>query len=551
MKKLFTKNLLLTSILALLFINLNAQLESRKSMSALDKKVLIEKQKAGITNVSKQTTIDFSKSAASQVIYAMPTDITNPAIKITTLENFGVSATQLGSVTDDYQCMEWVDTDGDGEGIIYAVTYGSSGNKFGTIDPTTGIFTVINSSTADAIGMAWHPLTNDVYVSLWGSGTSSGFGKINLTTGVYTQVGTVPGLFTIAIDNDGICYGISLAEKFGTINLTDGTFTEIATSDLNLNYVQNMSIDRGTNNLYWVRRADVSESAPTKLLKINKLTGDLTELTTFDNTDNVESFAIIGNLPEYCPEVQNLAYSVDGANVTLTWDDPYGHIIDFETYKIFNGDVELGSTAERTFTIELDNGTYVLTVKAIYYSFGCIPVGVETEEIIVNVISECPQPTEISIINESNVYTISWVAPEEVTNPKFNLYKDGTVVLDNTELLSYTETLSQSHEWCVETICQSQGITSEQICSNNQYVGIKDFNIDNVIVSPNPATEVIYITGENITKVEVYNSVGQLLELKNTNFSSIDVSKYEKGVYYFKIFDSNNKLYNKHVVIAR
>lgn len=63
---------------------------------------------------------------------------------------------------------------------------------------------------------------------------------------------------------------------------------------------------------------------------------------------------------------------------------------------------------------------------------------------------------------------------------------------------------------------------------------IKEFS-----VYPNPATNYLNITGKNIKQIEIYNLLGEniytLLSKQNSN--EIDLSYFQKGIYFVKIYD--------------
>lgn len=191
--------------------------------------------------------------------------------------------TRLGGVTTDVQCMEYID------GTLYGITYSSSSvtNDLITVDPANGAITVVEAGiAADGIGMAVNPLTGKVYVSTW----DSKFGTIDLATGAYTNIATWAEKFTIAIDNDGICYAQAIPSasnaKFGIVDLETGAFTQLTTRPNTVAYVQNMGVDRQTNELYWIER----NSTVNRLNKVDKTSGESTALGLFPRS--IQSIAI-------------------------------------------------------------------------------------------------------------------------------------------------------------------------------------------------------------------------------------------------------------------
>jgi hypothetical protein len=140
----------------------------------------------------------------------------------------------------------------------------------------------------------------------------------------------VPGIFAIAIDNNGVCYGVNLvtsgSSRFGTINLSNGNFSQISTFSEQLNYIQSLSIDRGTNELYHAARINGS-SNPTPWRKINKTTGAITTLGTFPVGRIVELFCILNsNIPSDAPAAVTNLTATPGAlgalTAVLNWNNP-------------------------------------------------------------------------------------------------------------------------------------------------------------------------------------------------------------------------------------
>ncbi len=202
--------------------------------------------------------------------------------------------TKLGRITTNLQCMEYID------GTMYGITYNNSGsNDLVTVDMSTGALTTVKSGiTADGIGLAHNEVDGKTYVSTW----DKKFGSIDLTTGTYTNISTVPYIFTIAIDNVGVCYAQSLWDyngdhlsRFGTLDLADGSYTEITTYEEEVDYVQNMSVDRKTNDLYWMQRLDIEDrDSKATLVKMDKATGEYTEIDSFDKP--IQSMAIVNEV---------------------------------------------------------------------------------------------------------------------------------------------------------------------------------------------------------------------------------------------------------------
>ena len=64
-----------------------------------------------------------------------------------------------------------------------------------------------------------------------------------------------------------------------------------------------------------------------------------------------------------------------------------------------------------------------------------------------------------------------------------------------------------------------------------------------VSVYPNPANDVVYLTGDGIQYVEIYNAIGMRVFAKSINDSeSIDIAQYASGVYFVRTFDDKGNV---------
>lgn len=74
---------------------------------------------------------------------------------------------------------------------------------------------------------------------------------------------------------------------------------------------------------------------------------------------------------------------------------------------------------------------------------------------------------------------------------------------------------------------------------------------DNIRIYPNPTDNNITIDAENITKIEIYNSMGQIVEIIDANGNNIIVNMedYANGIYFIKTFCNNGCTTNRIVKI--
>lgn len=421
----------------------------------------------------------------NHLIKENPLPLTNPTRGLTSpvyigTEVDGIYKTTMNNLTQwthiyqpdgdiDIQSMEYVN------GNIYAIYVEyidgwGDGEPFPfpglmKIDPVTDDVVIVEDLIgSDGTGLAWNPVDDQVYVTTW----YNELFRIDLITGETTEIARVDTVYTIAIDNDGICYAQAITKKarapFGTLDLTTGVFTEITSREGNHNdevtYMQNLEIDRETNELYWNKRIIRDGSEINTMEKVDKTTGETTLLATLP--DYPASFAIISEM------------------------------------------------------------------------------------------SSIPVPVNFTITKNAGCnFTISWEAPAGVDNPTFNLYKDNVAVLTGTTQLSYTADLSDVHNWCVQTKVGDE--LSSKICKTNEActIGIGEFSKEKVMVGPNPASDMVRITGDNIQKVEIYNVTGQLMQTITNKVNTINVSSYSNGIYYFKLYQNNGEPIHKKIIVNR
>ena len=76
---------------------------------------------------------------------------------------------------------------------------------------------------------------------------------------------------------------------------------------------------------------------------------------------------------------------------------------------------------------------------------------------------------------------------------------------------------------------------------------------DNINVLPNPAKNYFNIEGENIVNVEIYNAVGQIVEVINVNSDNVQVNteNYNNGIYFVRVLTSDANVTVKKVVVSK
>jgi hypothetical protein len=411
MIKYFSKTSLIAFLLMLNFVNLSAQCERNASHEALR-----QYSKTKVTNDLPFS--NFLSGDDSKTLYVSAATAT--AYKGTVANPFGP---QIGYCGIGIQCTEYID------GVLYAVSFiAGTGNQFGTVDTETGAWAPINNNfDSDGVSLSYNPVNGKVYVTPW-TGLSYGpiFGTVDIETGNVTPITIMPQgyehTYYMAIDNDGIAYAVrNTTNQFGTINLETGAFTQTATLPFEISFIQDMSIDRETNELYWMaRRSGVD---PT-YYKVNKETGALTPMGTTSYDESPQSFSILTNytpIPD-CLEIENVEVQYDAdCFATVSWEAAIGSL----KYNVYLDNVLVATEiSETTYThdVALSQGIEVeWCITQICTTGDESEAGCATGEIcylnirdLTSIFTIKPNPASESItINaEYNLHTIELINPQ-------------------------------------------------------------------------------------------------------------------------------------------
>ena len=111
-------------------------------------------------------------------------------------------------------------------------------------------------------------------------------------------------------------------------------------------------------------------------------------------------------------------------------------------------------------------------------------------------------------------------------------------------------------EWRYDT--SASGATDGNVCwiddicfpGNTMILNVENVVVDNdVDVYPNPANDVVYIKGDDIQYVEIYNSIGIKVLYKNVNSSeTIDIASFASGMYFVRVVDRNGNIATRKIV---
>lgn len=111
-------------------------------------------------------------------------------------------------------------------------------------------------------------------------------------------------------------------------------------------------------------------------------------------------------------------------------------------------------------------------------------------------------------------------------------------------------------EWLYDTA--PYGANPDDVCwidditfpGNTVVLGVQTVTEDkNVAVYPNPTNDVINLKGDEIQFVEIYNSMGAKVAVKNvSDSSSINIADFASGIYFVRIFDKKGIVATEKII---
>ena len=260
-------------------------------------------------------------------------------------------------------------------------------------------------------------------------------------------------------------------------------------------------------------------------------------------------FRVQGDDVESCYPVT--AFAVDyteDCKAKLTWNAPESGNF---TYKIYrDGNLITTLNNQTLYTDEGFNTTVKHTwkVTVVCGSGESVPASVTKNPCE---LPSCDETTDASAtITNCKTATITWKA---VTGAKeYKISRDGVETTVTTP--KYTENDTFEHEksytWEIVTVCEygKSNPVEATATANCPPDGINEL-ADHVAIYPNPTTGVITIEVADFLKVEIYNTIGQLIETKTVD--TFDISSYNTGIYFFKVYNTNNNSVTKRVMVTK
>jgi putative ubiquitin-RnfH superfamily antitoxin RatB of RatAB toxin-antitoxin module len=246
---------------------------------------------------------------------------------------------------------------------------------------------------------------------------------------------------------------------------------------------------------------------------------------------------------------------VESANPNAVYELPfvvYGEGV--PTYNVYQGAELMASGIKGTTytaTVAVNQGVEIeWCVTASCLAGGESEAGCKTA--LCTAVDPCNSVTGATAVATCSSATISWTAPAG-TGLKYKVVDENgvTLVNDYTQTTyTYTATFEneKNYKWDIYTICTtgvSEKVTVSAVADCTGAIEL----VNSITIYPNPSSTTVTINTKDFSKVEVYNTVGQLVEINNTG--TVEVSSYNTGIYFFKVYTINNQSVIKRVVVSK
>ncbi len=210
------------------------------------------------------------------------------------------------------------------DGVIYGISSGS--NNLYAINGDGSAYLVANINLTDYItGLTYDVTTGNTYIVAIDGSDNSILYTLDVNTATATLVGTIDGgsamIIAIAADTLGNIYGAGLDDNLYSIDKATGAGTSIGALGIDINYGQDIGVDRTTNTLYGtlydnggngggLYTIDVTTGAATL---INSVTDELSLCALYTTPVYTVTFNVVDTTGA---PLENANINVDGQDIT-------------------------------------------------------------------------------------------------------------------------------------------------------------------------------------------------------------------------------------------
>ncbi|MDR2083380.1 MAG: C25 family cysteine peptidase [Bacteroidales bacterium] len=269
----------------------------------------------------------------------------------------------------------------------------------------------------------------------------------------------------------------------------------------------------------------------------------------FDNSCTSESVCSENvNINIACGTPTGLSVMLVDNNISLNWIAPNNFTP--LSYNIYKNDQFIDNVIGTSYyDSNLPNDNYHYCVEAVcdedlLSEMACYDIAV--------IVCHIPVDFNAVVVNQSVV--LSWIKPEFADPISYNLFRNDVLLTENITTTTYTDDNPEGNI-IIYSLSANYDLDCEVSVENTfeiSYSGIKTLNND-VKIYPNPADNIINIETDEMSRILLYNSVGQLVLRVDVsgNNASINVSQFKTGVYTVDIIGKDNSSIKSKVIITK
>jgi hypothetical protein len=167
--------------------------------------------------------------------------------------------------------------------------------------------------------------------------------------------------------------------------------------------------------------------------------------------------------------------------------------------------------------------------------------------------TECLPVTDFEgvYIPEKHQVQLSWKAPESTVLQGFDIYRNDILIDHLLPTIFYVDNTAGletgAYKYCIIPVYSSVCTLNDECFETSINVGVIDYK-DNIVVYPNPANDIVNISGTNIANVKIFNCMGQQILNQHHN-NEISVSNLPNGIYILSIELSTKQIIRKKLII--
>ena len=142
---------------------------------------------------------------------------------------------------------------------------------------------------------------------------------------------------------------------------------------------------------------------------------------------------------------------------------------------------------------------------------------------------DCDPATNLLASTDHTTVHLTW----EGAADSYFIMKNGTVIDEVTETHFLDEDIEDGfYSYCIMAN-YSDGCTSPLVCDDITILSVVEHK-SNIVIYPNPARNIVTISGTDMINVKIFNNMGQLILIQN-NTNTINVSTLTNGIYILSI----------------